>query len=480
MVAFLVTGCTSDAGKSVVVAGLCRAFARRSIKVAPFKAQNMSNNSVVTTDGGEIGRAQALQAHACGLMPQTDFNPILLKPGSDHRSQLVVCGQAVGTVSAKSYVEHRTELRELAAQTLASLEQRFEVVVCEGAGSPAEINLRETDVANFGLAQAANLPVYVVGDIDRGGVLAHFYGTHQIVSQEDRQRIRGFVVNKFRGDQSLLAPGLTQLEQLTGVPTVAVIPFINGLWVDAEDSLQSQVGVPVGPQTAAVGQQRLTVAAIRLPRVSNATDIEALACEPGVVVSWSIDPDYIAEADVVVLPGSKATVSDLQWLRKNGIAAALMQRVAENRPIVGICGGFQMMCNSIDDPVESGNQQPVMGLGLFDADIAFDPVKTLVRHDNGAYEVHHGQVVRSTEKPWIGQEGCQRDAFFGTHRHGQLEDDQFRKNLLVQLAKLSGKTRFVADPVASFAAERLRQLDLIADVIESSWNLDQLLAEIQS
>ena len=480
MVAFLVAGCTSDAGKSVVVAGLCRAFARRGIDVAPFKAQNMSNNSVVTIDGGEIGRAQALQAYACGLEPHTTFNPILLKPGSDRTSQLVVRGHATGTVSAQSYIEHRTALRHIAAETLAELEQTFEVVVCEGAGSPAEINLRETDVANFGLAAAANLPVYLVGDIDRGGVLAHFYGTHQIVAESDRRRIIGFVVNKFRGDQSILEPGLTTLHHLTGVPTVAVLPYIDGLWVDAEDSLQSQVGAKVGPQTTAVGTQRLTVAAVRLPRVSNATDVEALACEPGVTVSWSVDPDYIAEADLVVVPGSKATVSDLQWLKETGIAAVLVQRVEKDQPVVGICGGFQMLCKSIDDPVESGSQQQVAGLGLFDADIVFDPVKTLIRHDNGAYEVHHGQVVRSTEQPWIGSEGCQRQALFGTHRHGQLENDQFRKDFLNQVAAWCGKTTFVVDPQVSFAAERMRQLDLIADVIESCWDLDQLLAEIQA
>ncbi len=480
MVAFLVAGCTSDAGKSVVVAGLCRALTRRGKKVAPFKAQNMSNNSAVTPDGGEIGRAQALQAIACGLEPSTDFNPILLKPGSDRVSQLVVHGQAVGTVSAKSYVEHRGELRKAAAETLAGLEQRFDLVVCEGAGSPAEINLRETDVANFGLAEAANLDVYVVGDIDRGGVLAHFYGTHQIVSESDRARIKGFVVNKFRGDQAILDPGLVELHERTGVPTVAVLPFITGLWVDAEDSLQTQVGASVGPQTTALGSQRLRVAAVRLPRVSNATDVEALACEPGVSVSWSVDPDFIAEADVVVLPGSKATVSDLAWLRSTGIAGVLIDRAEEGRPILGICGGFQMMCASIVDPVESPSTQPVSGLGLFDADIVFKEEKTLIRHPDGAYEVHHGQVFRNTEDPWIGAEGCRRGALFGTHRHGQLENDEFRKQYLAELAQLCAKPGFVVDPAMSFAAERMRQLDLIADVIEANWDLDLLLAELQA
>ncbi|MBH5298139.1 cobyric acid synthase [Corynebacterium ulcerans] len=480
MKSFLIAGCTSDAGKSVVVAGLCRAFARRGIKVAPFKAQNMSNNSAVTPDGGEIGRAQALQAFACGLVPSTAFNPILLKPGSDRTSQLVINGKATGNVSARSYIEHRTHLKTVAAEALNALRSEYEVVICEGAGSPAETNLRETDVANFGLAEVCDLPVYLVGDIDRGGVLAHFFGTHQIVSQQDRARIAGFVVNKFRGDQTILEPGLADLEKRLGVPTVAVLPFIEGLWIDAEDSLQSHIGATVGPAAPALGTQRLRVAAVRLPRVSNATDVEALACEPGVTVTWTVDPDQVHEADLVVLPGSKATVSDLEWLKRTGIAQAMKERANRGAPIVGICGGFQMMCASIDDPVESGTQQPVEGLGIFDIDIAFHPEKTLIRHDHGSYEVHHGRVVRSTEDPWIGEEGAVRGASFGTHRHGYLESDPARREFLQRIIKLSGRRGFVLDPRTSFQGERERQLDLLADSIEAHWDIDALIRDLSS
>lgn len=480
MTAVLITGCTSDAGKSVVVAGLCRAFARRGIKVAPFKAQNMSNNSAVTADGGEIGRAQALQALACGLEPSTHFNPILLKPGSDRTSQLVVHGKATGNVSARSYIEHRSHLRQVAAHALGQLEQDFDLVICEGAGSPAETNLRATDVANFGLAAAADLPVYLVGDIDRGGVLAHFYGTHQIVDEADRRRIQGFVVNKFRGDESILTPGLDSLKQRTGVPTIAVLPFVEGLWIDAEDSLQSVIGTSIGPNTLAVGSRRLRVAAIRLPRVSNATDVEALACEPGVSVTWSDDPDHIADADIVVLPGSKATISDLQWLRERGIAQVLQERAERERPIIGICGGFQMMCETIIDPVESGSNTPVAGLGIFQATIEFAEEKTLIRHEGGAYEVHHGQVRENAERPWIGDEGCRRGMLFGTHRHGQLENDVFRKELLTEIAKAIGADGFEVDNQVSFHAERLRQLDLLADTLEAHWDLDEFLAQVQA
>lgn len=476
MVAVLIAGTTSDAGKSVIVAGLCRALYRRGIRVAPFKAQNMSNNSAVCTDGGEIGRAQALQAAACGLEPSVDFNPILLKPGSDRTSQLVVRGRAQGQVSARSYVEHRTYLRKVAAASLRDLESRFEVVICEGAGSPAEINLRATDVANFGLAQECDLPVYLVGDIDRGGVLAHLFGTHQIVSEADRARIRGFVINKFRGDQSILDPGLRELEERTGVPTVAVLPYLDGLWVDAEDSLQSQVGASVGPHTPALGSQRLRVAAIRLPRVSNATDVEALACEPGVSVTWTTDPDAVAEADLVVLPGSKATVADLAWLRQTALADAVATRT---KPTLGICGGYQMLCRTITDPVESNSADSVPGLGIFDADIQFHPEKTLRRYDNGAYEIHHGRVLANAEAPWIGDEGAAKGPFRGTHRHGHLEDDETRREFLRWVAAACHKPGFVLSPDASFRGERDRQLDLIAHMLETHWDLDSFLEQLR-
>ncbi|AZA11668.1 cobyric acid synthase [Corynebacterium gerontici] len=478
--AVLIAGCTSDAGKSVVVAGLCRALARRGVRVAPFKAQNMSNNSAVTPEGGEIGRAQALQAAACGLAPSVAFNPILLKPGSDRTSQLVVLGFATGNVSAKNYIEHRSHLRTVAAEALAQLRKDYDVVVCEGAGSPAEINLRDTDVANFGLAEAADLPVYLVGDIDRGGVLAHFYGTHQIVSDADRVRIKGFIVNKFRGDESILQPGLDTLEAMTGVPTIGVLPFVQGLWIDAEDSLQSSIGASIGPKHPPLGADRLHIAAIRLPRISNATDVEALACEPGVSVRWVDDPASVLDADLAVLPGSKATLSDLAWLRERGIADALQRRAAQKQPVLGICGGFQMMCAQITDEVEAGATEAQAGLGIFDAEIEFREAKTLATHPNGAYEVHFGQVVHSNEQPWIGAEGARKGYSFGTHRHGQLEDDQFRREFLTQIAQANAKDNFVPSPNTSFAEERQRQLDLLADVIERRVDVDKLLDELAS
>ncbi|MFD5867198.1 cobyric acid synthase [Corynebacterium sp. NPDC060344] len=469
--AFLVAGCTSDAGKSVLAAGLCRLLVRRGVSVAPFKAQNMSNNCAVTPDGGEIGRAQALQALACGLEPSVDFNPVLLKPGSDQTSQVVVRGRAQGSVSALTYRERRKALRSVTVGCLADLRERFDVVVCEGAGSPAEVNLRESDIANMGLAEAADLPVIIAGDIDRGGVLAHFVGTHAILDEADRARITGFAVNKFRGAVELLEPGLDVVEQRTGVPVLGVVPFIQGLWIDAEDSLGTVAATSIGPATRPLSDDTLTVSAIRLPRVSNATDVEALAAEPGVRVEWTVDPSTVARADLVVLPGTKATVHDLAWLREQGLGDAVVRRAARGAPTLGICGGFQMMCASIVDGVENpdgtaGDPVRVEGLGIFDADIEFAEPKILARHDDGSYEVHNGRVTRCAEERWPHGEGAVRGAVAGTHRHGLLENDEVRRDYLRAVAEAAGLGGFVVAPDTDFRAERLRQLDLIADAIE--------------
>nr|WP_264059254.1 cobyric acid synthase [Mycolicibacterium frederiksbergense] len=475
MSALLIAGTTSDAGKSMVVAGLCRLLARRGIRVAPFKAQNMSNNSAVTVEGGEIGRAQAMQARAAGLAPSVRFNPVLLKPGSDRTSQLVVRGQVAGTMAAGDYLTRRRQLADVVNGELAALRTEFDVVICEGAGSPAEINLRATDLANMGLARAGELPVVVVGDIDRGGLLAHLFGTVAVLEPEDQRLISGFLVNKFRGDPALLEPGLRQLQDLTGRPTYGVIPYLDGLWLDAEDSLSVQAGQSLGQPVAPRGTDWLTVAAVRLPRISNSTDVEALACEPGVAVRWVADAAEIAEADVVVLPGSKATVSDLAWLRERGLAAAVREHAAAGRPVLGVCGGFQMLCRSIEDTVESG-AGVLDGLGLLDADIVFAPEKTL-RHCETplhGYEIHHGQVVRSTEDDWLGV-GIRRGAVYGTHWHGLLDNDALRRAWLAEVADAAGRSGFEVTDDVSVLARRDAQLDLMADALSAHVDLDALL-----
>ncbi|KAA0100856.1 cobyric acid synthase [Mycolicibacterium sp. P1-18] len=473
--ALLVAGTTSDAGKSTVVAGLCRLLARKGIRVAPFKAQNMSNNSAVTVEGGEIGRAQAMQARAAGLEPSVRFNPVLLKPGGDRTSQLVVMGRVAGTVAAGDYFRYRAMLTKVVNDELAALRNEFDVVICEGAGSPAEINLRATDLANMGLARAANLPVLVVGDIDRGGVLAHFFGTVAVLEPDDQRLVAGFVVNKFRGDPALLTPGLDQLERLSGRPTYGVVPYDDGLWLDAEDSLSVQAQRIVGIPAAARGADTLRVAAVRLPRISNSTDVEALACEPGVVVRWVTDVADLADADVVVLPGSKATVADLTWLRDRGLADGVLAHAASGRAVVGICGGFQMLCRSVDDPVESGRGR-VEGLGLLDADVVFAADKTL-KHWSAplrGYEIHHGQVTRTSEEPWLGV-GLRRGAVYGTHWHGLFDNDDVRRQWLTDAASAADRRGFVVADDVDVTGRRDAQLDAMADLLAEHLDVDAVL-----
>jgi adenosylcobyric acid synthase len=477
--ALLVAGTTSDAGKSMVVAGLCRLLARKGIRVAPFKAQNMSNNSAVTVEGGEIGRAQAMQARAAGLAPSVRFNPVLLKPGSDRTSQLVVRGQVTGSVAAAEYIAHRDRIAAVVCAELDSLRSEFEAVICEGAGSPAEINLRATDLANMGLARAAHLPVVLVGDIDRGGLLAHLYGTVAILAPEDQALVAGFVVNKFRGDPALLAPGLEQLRELTGRPTYGVIPYRDGLWLDTEDSVSVRPGRIVGRPEPPRGADWLTVAAIRLPRISNSTDIEALACEPGVLVRWVSDPADLTDADLIVVPGTKATVADLAWLRERGLAERIAAYAADGKPLLGICGGFQMLCRHIDDPVESGAGR-VEGLGLLDADIVFAPDKTL-RHWDGplrGYEIHHGQVARCTEEDWLGV-GIRHGMVFGTHWHGLLDNDGVRRRWLTDAAAAADRTGFIVADAIDVAARRDAQLDLMADLLTEHLDIDEVVGLLE-
>jgi adenosylcobyric acid synthase len=478
--ALLVAGTTSDAGKSMVVAGLCRLLARNGIRVAPFKAQNMSNNSAVTVEGGEIGRAQEMQARAAGLAPSVRFNPVLLKPGSDRSSQLVVRGEVVDTIGARDYFTHRERLAAVVADELRLLRTEFDAVICEGAGSPAEINLRATDLANMGLARAAELPVIVVGDIDRGGLLAHFYGTVAVLEPDDQRLISGFIVNKFRGDPALLAPGLTRLQQLTGRQTYGVIPYTDGLWLDTEDSVSVLAHRVVGEPQPPRGSEWLRIAAIRLPRISNSTDVEALACEPGVVVRWVSDPADLIDADVVVIPGSKATVSDLAWLRERGLGDAITVHVGRGKPVLGVCGGFQMLCTRIADLVESG-EGVVAGLGVFDADIEFAGDKTLLRHESPlrGYEIHHGQLTRSTHDEWLAEGtpvGVRAAANYGTHWHGLFDNNAVRRRWLAEVAAAAGRAGFAVADDIDVGARRDAQLDMMADLLISHIDVDAVAA----
>jgi adenosylcobyric acid synthase len=471
--ALLVAGTNSDAGKSVITAGLCRWLARQGVKVAPFKAQNMSLNSFVTTGGAEIGRAQVMQAAAAGIEPTADMNPILLKPGSDRRSQVVLLGRPVGEVDAVGYREQAGRLLQVALGSLDRLRSQFDVVICEGAGSPAEINLRPTDIANMGLARAAGLPVIVAGDIDRGGALAALYGTLALLEPADQALVAGFVINKFRGAAELLSRGISMLTELTGRPSLGVIPWQDGLWLDVEDSLALDRRPPAGAAVPSNPAEILRVAVVRLPRISNFTDVDALAAEPGVLVRFVTTPAELADADLVVLPGSRATVSDLGWLRARGLAEVITTRAAQGRPLLGICGGYQMLAREIDDPVESC-AGPVAGLGLLPVRVAFHKDKHLARPAGSAlgktvtgYEIRHGTATveaAAAAEPFL--DGCRTGATWGTSWHGTLENDEFRRAFLTEVAALAGRD-FTPAAGTDFAALRQARLDLLAGLVAS-------------
>jgi adenosylcobyric acid synthase len=487
--ALLVAGTGSDAGKSMLAAGLCRWLARSGVKVAPFKAQNMSLNSFVTSDGAEIGRAQAMQAAAAGIEPTADMNPVLLKPGSDRRSQVVVLGHPEAEADAVGYRAHAPRLRRVALESLARLRDTYDVVICEGAGSPAEINLRDTDVANMGLARAADLPVVVIGDIDRGGVFAAMYGTLALLEAADQALISGFVINKFRGAPELLDPGLAMLTRLTGRPVYGVLPWRDGLWLDAEDSLSLTAPERAASQDTHHGpfshNDFLRIAVVRLPRISNFTDVDALATEPGVLVRFATSPADLADADLVVLPGTRATVADLDWLRQRGLAGAIAERARAGRPVLGICGGYQMLAGQIDDPVES-RRGVVDGLGLLPARVRFGADKTLARPVGRAlgapvagYEIHHGitEVTDPAAEPFL--DGCRRGAVWGTSWHGALENDDFRRAFLTEVAALANRD-FAPAPDTTFAAIRQARLDLLGDLVADHLDTPALTSLIEN
>ncbi|KAF4410293.1 MULTISPECIES: cobyric acid synthase [Streptomyces] len=504
----LVAGTTSDAGKSVVTAGICRWLARKGVSVAPFKAQNMSLNSFVTREGAEIGRAQAMQAQAARTEPSALMNPVLLKPGGDRTSQVVLLGKPVGEMSARGYfgpggaaggdgrapaANRRGALLPVVTDCYEQLRARYDAVVCEGAGSPAEINLRRDDIVNMGLARAAGLPVVVVGDIDRGGVFASFFGTTALLSREDQALLAGYLVNKFRGDVSLLEPGLDTLRGLTGRQVLGVLPYAHGLGIDEEDGLRVSLRGSVRESVVAPphGEDVLRVAVAAVPLMSNFTDVDALAAEPGVVVRFVDRPEELADADLVVLPGTRGTVRALAWLRERGLAGAVARRAAEGRPVLGICGGYQLLGTRIEDEVES-RAGTVEGLGLLPLTVRFAADKTLARPSGRAlgepvagYEIHHGvAAVGDGAEPFLTDaagrplDGCRAGSVWGTHWHGSLESDGFRRAFLRRVARDAGR-RFTPAPDTRFGELREEQLDRLGDLIEEHADTGALLRLIE-
>ena len=380
----MVQGCTSDAGKSTLVAALCRILHRRGVRVAPFKPQNMALNSAVTVDGGEIGRAQALQAQAAGLPPRIDFNPVLLKPNTDKRAQVIIHGRAIaeqgGNMSARAYHDYKTTAMAAVLASWARLTAEFDCVIVEGAGSPAEVNLRDRDIANMGFAEAVDIPVILIGDIDRGGVLAHLSGTLDLLSTTERARTVGLVINRFRGDIGLLQPGLDWLEKHTGKPVLGTLPWLHGLFLDAEDALahHSERG----------GETKLVVAAPVFPRISNANDLDPLRLHPEIDFRWIGPGQPLPPCDLIVLPGSKSVQADLKWLRAQGHEAAILRHLRYGGKLIGLCGGFQMLGRALHDPLGiEGQGGP--GLGLLDCETTLGAEKQL-RNVSGWLKVGAG------------------------------------------------------------------------------------------
>lgn len=489
----MVCGTGSDAGKTHVVTGLCRLLARRGVRVAPFKAQNMSLNSFVTPEGHEIGRAEGVQALAAGVEPEVAMNPILMKPTGDRTAQVIVRGRPIGHLTAAEYHAHKPALKDAVIGALGDLRSRFDVVIAEGAGSPTEINLLEGDIVNLPIAAEARMPAIVVGDIDRGGVFASLYGTVALLPDEYRRLVKGFVMNKFRGDPALLGTGLKDLEARCGVPTLGVLPWLEGLALDAEDSLAlSHVRTA---RAAPAVADTLDVAVIAFPYFSNFTDFDALSIEPGVSVRFVGDVGALGWPDLIVLPGSKSTVADLEWFCSRGLRDAVDAQRAEGAAVLGICAGYQMLGTRIVDEVESRRGE-VDALGWLHAETLFRPHKVVTQRRGTAlgevitgYEIRHGETVRADgASGWMEldsadgatEEGCVNEdgQVLGTSLHGLFEQDRFRATFLAELGRRRNKTFIPAG--VSFAVARQTQFDRLADLLDAHLDMaavDRIIAE---
>ncbi len=490
--AIMVQGTTSNAGKSFLAAALCRIFKQDGYRVAPFKSQNMALNSYITKEGLEMGRAQVMQAEAAGIEPSVRMNPILLKPTNDVGSQIIVNGEVLGNMSAAEYYKMKSGLVPKIMEAYDSLAEEFDILVLEGAGSPAEINLKsEGDFVNMGMAKLADAPVLLAGDIDRGGVFAHLAGTLMLLEEDERALVKGLVINKFRGDLEILKPGLTMIEELTKVPVAGVIPYMN-LDLDDEDSLTERFDRKGGAGL-------VDIAVIRLPRISNFTDFNSLECVPGVDLRYVKTAGELKHPDLVILPGTKNTMEDLLWMRQNGMEAAVLKLAAQGCPVIGICGGYQMLGEHLSDPhgVEHGGV--LKGMGLLPIETEFAPEKTRTRvsgHLNQVsglleqasgvpfegYEIHMGKTILRggrpltqievlAEKETAQPDGCQEGNIYGTYVHGFFDREEVAKALVSALLKQKGLSAQAVEAM-DMKAYKEEQYDLLAKGVRESLNMD--------
>ena len=489
----MIQGTGSGVGKSIITAALCRSFYREGRKVAPFKAQNMSLNSYVTEDGGEIGRAQVYQAEACGIAPHVTMNPILLKPSADDNSQVIVMGRVVGQRNAKDYYGDRPSFVKEVGRAFDTLKNKYELIIMEGAGSPAEINLRQHDMVNMAMAEMADAPVVIVGDIDRGGVFAWMKGTLDLLTEAEQQRVRGFIINRFRGDLDLLKPGITQFEDMTGKPVLGVIPFDAELFVDEEDAIPHHSLPWVSSQRGVVD-----VAIIQLPHIANFTDFSPLVSDPGVAVRYVRSPVQAGSPDLLILPGTKNTIGDMQFMQDIGWDRYARTFNEEGGLILGVCGGFQMLGTRLFDPnhIESPIEE-IAGLGLIQATTIMGHEKVTRRRirptlassvfeqglEVDGYEIHSGRTQFQKEYPLLFQPAngdcpyslglCNEEGnVIGTYLHGFLDNDPIREGFLNFVRKQRG----LPDPQEKFSYRefRSRQLDRLADLVTQSIDMNEV------
>ncbi len=493
----MVQGTMSNVGKSLLVGGLCRIFAQDGLKVAPFKSQNMALNSFVTEEGLEIGRAQAMQAECANVEPSVYMNPILLKPTNDIGSQVIVNGEVVGNMSARDYFSYKKKLVPEILTAYNKLREWADVIVIEGAGSPAEINLKSDDIVNMGMAKLVDAPVILVGDIDRGGVFAQLLGTLELLEEEERARVKGLVINKFRGDKSLLDSGIYMLEEMGKVPVIGTLPFVP-LMIDDEDSLSERLNNDNNE-----ANQKITVAVVRLPRISNFTDVAPFENIPGVKVIFITNPKDLEGADLVIIPGSKNTISDMKWMKESGMEAAV-KRFAMHNPVVGICGGFQMMGSDIRDPlgIENDSEETVFlseigGLGLFPMTTTLEGKKhrsqtvgifseltdifsCLSGEKFFGYEIHNGKsdLVDSNDEihKVTDEHGnillLQKENVLGTYIHGIFDEG----NLAYELMEAFAKKKNVTLEVGDFDYQTLKEAeyDKLAEMVRAHLDMDYI------
>lgn len=486
----MIVGTMSSAGKSVIAAGLCRIFQQDGLQTAPFKSQNMALNSYITKNNLEMGRAQAMQAEAAGVEPDVRMNPILLKPNSESGSQVIVNGEVYGNMHAKEYYQQKQKLIPVIRQAYESLAAEKDIIVLEGAGSPAEINLRDVDIVNFGMAEISDSPVILVGDIDRGGVFAAVYGTIALLRPEERRRIKGIIINKFRGDISILESGLTMLEELTSVPVLGVVPYLS-LHLEEEDSLAAQLH-----QYRCSPESNLDIAIIRFPHISNFTDFAALDGIDAISVRYVTSVQMLGEPDLLILPGTKNTLSDLRWLRQSGLEAAIQKLHQKDCLLFGICGGFQMLGNSISDPDHVEDGGVLRGMELLDMETTFQTKKYRQQIQGSicaisgvlqplsgctvsGYEIHMGTTTVHSAIPFTKREDgvyngyCNPDGnVYGTYLHGIFDTTETTACLIQQLLYRKGLNYPVA--VLDLQQEKEQQYNILADTLRQHLDMEQI------